>query len=387
MNYSKILTSFFLSASLFTSSLLADINDEDKIKILTDYLVNKEAKNPIAARNEAIATVYGKPQFKNLVYDEDSEMFFGQVVSKHGDFIKDVNFYMPRKRAIAFKKNLESGKIEVEHAFDDNEIVIKDIELEYAGVSYPLRVKDSTTMGLKIGAYFVSNQNTELIARKNGIGGIIDLQDSLGMQSDTKVVRVEGFYKFNDKHKLELSYYGIDNFSTTTNNKDIEYNGEIINAGSKIDFYFNTDIYKLNYIYSAYHTNKLDLSFRVGLHATSISSGIKSTLDAEGDDKINKKESVSVTAPLPVFGLGLNYEIIPNISVIYTMDYFFVSYEDVSGRMIDTLLSLEYKYNQYLGAGVGVTSTNMFFKTEVDATEFQVSNDVAGLLAYLTFSY
>jgi len=191
---------------LCITSLSADISDEDKIRILSDYLINKESKDPVAARNEAIATVYGKPKFKNIIYDDASEMFFAQVVSQNGEFVKDVNFFMPRERALTFKKDLEAGKIEIEHAFDDNDIVIKGIELNYAGVNYPLNVKDSTSMTLKIGGYFIGDQNTEVLAKKNGIGVNLDLQDVLGMQTKTNVMQVKGFYKFNDSHKVELSY-------------------------------------------------------------------------------------------------------------------------------------------------------------------------------------
>ena len=372
---------------LCITSLSADISDEDKIRILSDYLINKESKDPVAARNEAIATVYGKPKFKNIIYDDASEMFFAQVVSQNGEFVKDVNFFMPRKRAITFKKDLEAGKIEVEHAFDDNDIVIKGIELNYAGVNYPLNVKDSTSMTLKIGGYFIGDQNTEVLAKKNGIGVNLDLQDVLGMQTKTNVMQVKGFYKFNDSHKVELSYHGIKNSNTVTNSREIEYNGEIIEPGSTIDAYYNTDIYKLNYIYSAYQTNKLDLLFRVGLHITSVSTGINAAFDLNGVNESVKKESVSVTAPLPVFGLGLSYTIVPSVSLNYTIDYFFISYEDISGRMTDTELALEYQHNKYLGAGVGLNSTNMFFKAKTEGTELELRDNVFGVLAYLTFSY
>ena len=372
---------------LISTSLLAELNDEDKILVLTEYLVNKEGRDTISARNEAIATIYGKPKFKNLVYDDASEMFFAQVVSQNGNFSKDVNFFMPRKRAIAFKKDLEAGKIEVEHAFDNNEIVIKGIELNYNNVDYPLNVKESTKIALKVGTFFILAQDTELLAKKNGVGGIINLQDALGMQTTTQAVRVEASYNFNDKHKLEFSYHSLTNSNTAINSKEIEYNGEIIEAGSTINVYFNTDIYRLNYIYSAYQTNKLNFSFRVGLHTTSVSTGLGTVVKIDSEEISAQDESVSVTAPLPVFGIGLSYDIVSNISIHYTVDYFFISYEDISGNMVDTILALEYQYDKYLGLGIGINSTNMFFTAKADDTDFQLRNDVSGTFIYLTFSY
>ncbi len=374
---------------IFVSShtLHAQMSDKDKILILTNYLIEKEDKDVVSARNEAIATIYGEPKFQDLVYDDASEMFFARLVSQRGDFSKDINFYMPRQRAIKFKKELDAGLIKIEHAFDDNEIVIKNVEIEYKDVEYPIRIKESSKISLKLGAYFVVNQNTEILAKQNGVGGIINLQEFLDSETQAQVFRLETLYKFNAKHAVEFSYYKIHNSSQKVVDKSFEYNGEMIDAGALISTTFNTDIYKLNYLYSAYQTNKINLTFRVGLHITKIASTLEGQFQSNEDDQTLQNETVSLTAPLPVFGLGLNYQIIPQLSLNYKMDYFFLSYEDIRGSMTDTSLSLEYKYNHYIGAGVGFNSTKMNIKAKTEGTDFELRHDVSGLLGYLIFTY
>ena len=377
-----------LLLALSSSLLNAEINDEDKILILTDYLVKEEQKDVLQARNEAIATVYGKPIFKKLIYNDNSEMFFATVVSEHGNFQRDVNFYMPRERAVKFKKELDSGKIEIEHAFDDNKIVIKEIELNYEGVNYPLRMSQTQTLIVKAGGYFVGTQNTKILAAKNGIGGTIDLQELFDMQEKVSVFRLDALYKFNPKHAIEFSYYSLKNSSTKELQQPLEFNGKGLAKGTSVDIYFNTDIYKLNYIYSAYKTNKLDLTFRAGLHITKITTGVDAKIDfLVADDEALKSESVALTAPLPVFGMGLGYKLSNDFTLNYTVDYFFISFENVTGSMVDTLLSLDYQYNQYIGAGFGLNTTKTMVEGRVDSTKLEVGHDVNGALAYLIFSY
>ncbi len=384
MNKYKIV---ILSILLSLSCLNAEINDRDKILVLTDYLVEKEGRDIVEARNEAIATIYGEPQFEDLVYDDESEMFFARVVSQKGNFSKEVNFYMPRKRAINFKKNLKDSLIKIEHAFDDNEIVIKDIELSYKGVEYPLSVYDPSTITLKVGAYFVTSQNTEVLAKKNGIGAVLNLQDILGMKTDTEILRVNALYKFNAKHKVEFSYYNLKNSSHKETEKTFDYNGQTIAAGASLNTKFQTEIYKLNYIYSAYQTNKLNLSFRAGLHVTGISTSIKGKFGVNQNSETLQDSAISITAPLPVIGLGLEYKMSNQFSLNYTIDYFFVSYEDISGSMTDTILSLDYKYNHYVGLGVGFNNTKTRVEAQSDASTFNVRHEVYGALAYLIFNY
>jgi len=385
MKYFKTL---LILLSLFSvHSLNADIRDAEKIKILTEYLVQEEGKKLIQARNEAIATIYGKPLFENLIYNDTSEMFFGSIVSERGGFKREINFYMPKTRAREFQKNLAAGKIEIEHAFDNNNIVIKNIDVEFKGVHYPLSVDYANTITFRIGNYFLAHQNTEVLAEKNGIGGTINLQDVFNMTENTNVFRFDAHYKFSPNHALEFSYYTINNSHTKAIGEPIEWNGYYIKDGT-LSVQFDTDIYKLNYIYSAYRTDKIDLSLRAGLHITTLTTGITGKADTnKGEVYIGKESDVHFTAPLPVVGIGLKYKIIPRLYVNYTVDYFFLSFDDVQGSLVDSLLSLEYQYNRYIGAGVGLNATNSHLKTTVKDVNYELQNEVSGFLAYIILSY
>ncbi len=403
----------FLLLFLLAINLEAEISDSDKVKILTDYLIKEKSRKvdtklteveadsleheallqekeqiTVRARNEAVATVYGKPAFKSLVYDDDTEMFFGRIVSQNGNFEKDVNFYMPKQRARAFKKNLESGRIEIEHLFDDNEVLFKEIELNYEGVNYPLSVAIPNTFTLKLGGYFIGVQDTVLSAKKNGIGATLNLQDLFDMESEVNVLRVSAAYKFNPKHKVEASFYSLKSSSGKTVETSFEYNGETINAGAALDIYFNTDVYKVNYVYSAYRTNKLEFTFRAGLHITALETGLSAGYNLGTSSERFEKSNIGITAPLPVMGLGFDYEIMPKLNLIYTVDYFAVSYDSaVSGSMSDAILSLDYTFSKYIGVGAGFNRTQLNFKAKDEDTVVEFNNDVAGVLGYVIFSY
>jgi len=376
----KSLTLMFL---LLSTTLFAEISDDEKINILTDYLVKQENKNVEQARNEAIASVYGKPIFSQLSYDNDTEMFFGRVTSSKGTNSKLVNFYMPRKRAISFKKNRDSASIEVHHIYKDSEVILKDIELSYEGVSYPMAIKKDTSMSLKLGAYFISNQDTEIYAEKNGIGSSIDLQDLFNLKESTQAFRIDFDYAFNQKHKIELSYYAIENSNTRTVD-EFKFNGSSISG--KIDLGFDTTIYKFTYIYSAYRTNKLELTTRFGIHLTEFSIGLNTVRTVNNVTTSTNAVSLSLPAPLPVFGLGLKYDITDDLSLKYHVDYFYLSI-GVDGSMIDNQLELEYMVNDYIGIGIGLNTTKMDFNAKIDKTTFGLGYDISGFIGSVIFRY
>ncbi len=411
MEVTSMIKTVFLILTLITAPLYAQLNSEDQVYILTDYLLREKGKDidkklktltpaspeykalltkkralQTKARNEAIATVYGKPKFKHLVYDDNSEIFFGRIISSNNNFIRDVNFYMPRKRARSFKKNIETGRIEIEHLFKNNTLEFKDIELEYAGVTYPLNIVRPNTFTLKLGGYFIGIQDTNIYTQKNGVGATINLQDLFDMDEKVSVGRVNAVYKFNPKHRIEASWYSIS--SKSSKSADFIFNDVSIDASADININFDTDIYKINYVYSVYKTSKLEFSFRAGFHITKITTGYNATYNVNQVNESIEQDSIAITAPLPVLGIGLNYAFSPELHLNYTIDYFALSYDSsVSGAMSDSLISLDYNFNRYVGIGGGINRTQMRFKAIDQDTEFGLRDDVAGFIGYLILSY
>ncbi len=409
----NILKKPLIILSLLLTPLMAEVSDEDKVYILTEYLLKEKYKGmaqelnsltpaspeykalsqrkrvlTAEARNEAIATVYGKPKFVDLVYDDSSEMFFGRIISTKGNFVRDVDFYMPRQRARAFKKKVEEGRIEIKHVFDGNKLEFRAIELAYMGVTYPIHTIYPNTFSLRLGGYFVGVQDTEIFTKKNGVGATLNLQDLFEMEKKVSVARINAVYKFSPKHRVEASWYRLSSESSKSNSFTFKDENINIDANAALDLYFNTDIYKLNYVYSAYKTSKLELDFRVGLHITQIETGFDASYNINKVNESFEADSITVMAPLPVFGIGLAYEIVPHLMFNYTVDYFAISYDStVSGAMSDSIVTLDYQFNRYVGIGGGINRTQMRFNATVDGTEFGLRDDVAGLIGYMIFSY
>ena len=362
------------------------MNEESKVITLTKYLVTQGYSQQEASA-KALASIYGKPLLKDLIYDENSEMFFGKLETSKGNLTKDISFYMPQQKAYAFLKQQKDANIEIHYHIKNNEIVFEGVDLKYKQIAYPAKMVDEPTMTLKIGGYFIGRQDTDISAVKNGVGGFINLQDLLGMEQKTNTLRLDFSYRFNRKHKLYFSYYKIKNSNSKEVSRSFEFDGDTIKAGSDTSIVFDTTIYKFMYEYSAYTTNKLDLLFRAGLHTTTIKMSLDSKLLLNDNTEHYTAESLNVTVPLPVIGLGISYDITKSISLAYNVDYFYLSFDGISGSMSDSTLTLDYKYNKYLGLGVGINTTKMSVDTTSDATEFRANHNVAGLLGYVSLSY
>lgn len=257
--------------------------------------------------------------------------------------------------------------------------------------------QDNDTYKLRLGGYLVGSQNSEIRADSNninGIGTVLNLQDLFNMDEAQQVFRIEGRYRFNEHHSIEAAWYSIN--SNGNNQADQNFSipdgngGQTeINAGARISSYLNTDIYKVNYLYSFYHTDEVELSIGAGLHIMQIGFGLDGTYNTgSGDQDIGDNSgSIATTAPLPVVSFRLEYMPMEDLYVNYNSDVFFVSFDGVSGTFTDTTLTAEYYFTKHFGLGGGVNTTRMNLSIPDDNVDWKMSHNVLGAIAYLSVKY
>ncbi len=240
-------------------------------------------------------------------------------------------------------------------------------------------------MQLRLGGYLLAEQNTDIGVSKRGGGVNINVQDLFEMETTTQVFRLDGYYRFTPKHAVEVSWYSISNNSHT--DKAIEFEFLDKNISGALDTFFNTDIYKVNYLYSFYHTEEVELAITAGLHITTLDVGFSGSYKADGVEE-NSGENAKVTAPLPVVGFRLKYNIMPELNVAYAIDYFFITVDGFAGALSDSLLTVDYRITRHFGLGVGLNSTRMRLDADLeDDVSLRVNHDVLGGLVYGTLNF
>ncbi len=214
--------------------------------------------------------------------------------------------------------------------------------------------------GLRLGGYSIQNADTivRLDAANAPLGTYIDFHDTLGGDTRSTVVRLDGFYRFNERHALGFSWYNVKFTGSRVLSTDIIWGDFTYPINTQVDSTLKFDVYKLNYQYSLYHNEKVELGAQIGFHVMRAFVGI----NASG---INQAQSQAVTAPLPVWGIFADYKFTPRFSIYYNYQVFFIDYEDkAKGGLQDTLFGVEYRLfrNFALGAAYNRFSLNMELK-------------------------
>jgi len=184
-----------------------------------------------------------------------------------------------------------------------------------------------------------------------GVGANVDLTNTLGVDNSTDAFRLDGLYRFNDRHAVGLSWYRVGLSGDKTLNQDILINDQTVNAGTSTQTGLNFRIYRLLYNYSFYHNDKVELAVSPGLYM------MRTTFNFSAQGIINNVPGTStvvneqLTIPLPSIGLVANYNITPKLQFQSRYDFFYLTVGDYTGTMFELYAGLEYRLFKHFAMG------------------------------------
>jgi hypothetical protein len=195
--------------------------------------------------------------------------------------------------------------------------------------------------------------------------GTINMEDDLGLDHHLDVLRLGGYWRFADKHRIFFGYYNLNRDTTSTLNKNIGpisipalgVNDTIL-AGSNVAAKTNWDVYILGYGYSFYKTETAEVTGKIGFDVARISASINGTLNTLANGVLvgaTAGSNSDVTAPLPVIGLSGEWAFSPGWKLIGSIGGFKVKVNDVDASVVDGTIAVDYRLFRNFGVGLGYT--------------------------------
>ena len=231
---------------------------------------------------------------------------------------------------------------------------------------------------LRFGGYLVSNAETvaRLDSNKGPVGVSVDFADTLGGEKTNNALRLDGLYRFNDKHGLGFSWYALKFEGTRVLDRDINWGDQTFPINARVDSELKFDVYKVNYQYSLFHNQEAELGVSAGLHVMRLSAGISSPTTGKAQDE-------AVTAPLPVFGLFGDYKFTPRFSGYFNYQWFFINYDNkIKGGLQDFLVGLEYRVVRNVALGAAYNRFSVNIESDRDESTLKVDTNWNGALLY-----
>jgi len=238
---------------------------------------------------------------------------------------------------------------------------------------------------ISLGGYSLVRSDTTMSLSDPDLGAGLSIspEDTLGLETKQTVLRLDGHYRFTKEHGLTFSIYSLRSDGNKTLETEFEWldeNGDTITVpvGANVDTSFDYDIFKVGYLWSFYHTDKIEVAFGAGLHLTRIAVSLDTDTTSSGVDA----KDTSTSLPLPVVSLGFVYNVTPKFSWHIRSELFALKFEEWDGLYTDNQLGMEYRAFKNVGLGIGLGSSALKVTRETGEEKFIFDNRITGVLIY-----
>ncbi len=255
-------------------------------------------------------------------------------------------------------------------------------EAAEAGKKYPLM---SDKFFFTLGSFLTDFKTSASVGVGGVFGTFIQFEDDLGLDDDDTLFRVDGFYRFNERHSLDFGFWTFNRSGEAFIDEPIEFDGTTFEITGIIRSEFDTSWLRLGWRYSFLRNERGEAGLSLGL------STYKFDIALEGDVMIGmtttrERAEDDLIAPVPTFGMFINYAITPRVIVKLNAKFLDLQIDDIDGKVIDTTFLIEWYFSRHVGVGLGINGTDIDIRDEGD-DPFTVDYSVSGLMAYFTFSF
>jgi len=240
---------------------------------------------------------------------------------------------------------------------------------------------------LAIGGFSTSRVDStlSLTGSDAGLGASISPRDTLGLEVESTVLRIEGYYRFNDEHTLTYAWYNLKSIGNKQLEEEFDWvdedgNSITIPVGAKVNTRIKTEIFKLGYLWSFYRSDKMEVAVGGGLHTTRLAVGLDASLTNPPDSSVM---SVDSTLPLPVLSLAMNYRVTPKFGWYLKTEAFSLAFDKYTGTYRDTLAGLEYRAWRQVGLGAALSFNSLNLEEDDSKSKLKYGATQTGLLFYL----
>jgi hypothetical protein len=207
------------------------------------------------------------------------------------------------------------------------------------------------------GVLFGSHSTTaRLDSETLGLGTTIDLEDVLGLQTDTRNVRADAYIRLGKRHKLGLGYISLTRNAAFTIDEEIQWGDETYPVSATVATTLKLDLVPFRWQYSLVRSERVDFALSLGFFTMFTKAGVTGEGTSESASSIN--------LPLPVLGANVDWALAEKLFLDGGVEYFSITIGGISGNWSEFRGGVRYYFLPNLGVGAGYRSINL----EVDAT-------------------
>jgi hypothetical protein len=202
---------------------------------------------------------------------------------------------------------------------------------------------------------FAQDSDVEIgLDGQTGSGDRVDLDRTFGGNDATRL-RLEGSWRFAERHKLRAMWFDANVSQQRTIAQDIEWGDEVFPAGTVVSLERDFSIYELAYEYAFVRRETLELAGTLGLHYARFEVSLAAALDDPDNPGSTRRvdEEGRLKAPLPVVGVHALWNPGGRFWLDAGAQLFALSFDQVDGNLVNYRVAAIWQPRPWLGLGIG----------------------------------
>ena len=242
----------------------------------------------------------------------------------------------------------------------------------------------------RIGGFLIDSFDTTVRfdSTQYPLGTLIDLEEDFNIDASEKVLRIDGFYRFNKKHRIDWTYYSSRRSGTAVASQEYTIGdpndpdgGFIIPKDSRVQTKWNFDLLKVGYAWSFLNKRRYEMFIGTGLNIRRLDIEIDYQAAISTFAQEDRFDTDS-TIPLPTFAIGGRWNLSENWQSIFRYELFLLEFGNFRGSQQDFQLLLEHTTFKHIGFGVGINTVDINIRASDDTLRGELDSRILGLLGY-----
>ncbi|HZN54789.1 MAG TPA: hypothetical protein VFB67_05660 [Candidatus Polarisedimenticolaceae bacterium] len=226
-----------------------------------------------------------------------------------------------------------------------------------------------------------------------GIGASINFEDTFGLDENKSVFRFEANWHVTKRQFLDFGYLRLNRSGSRIISQDVEWGDFIYEAGANVRAGFQSQ-----FPYAAWRWAFLDLpQVRISGSAGIDYLTIKADLTANGNVTDQNgtpvtgevKADVSVSAPVPQFGLQLDWALTKRMAMLlYVRQIYISDIAGIDGGIGESSVRFRWWYAKHAGVSAGLDKESIDLKSyESGNKKARFRYEVRGFSLYFDFAF
>ena len=127
---------------------------------------------------------------------------------------------------------------------------------------------------ISAGVFFTDRESKTQVRGTIGEGSNVDLEGDLGLDRNDVVFRLDSYYRFNERHRIDFSIFDLSRDKTVVIEEEIEWGDTVYPINARIKAEFDLAIYKLAYTWSFMRRERGYLGLTGGFYVASFGASL-----------------------------------------------------------------------------------------------------------------